>query len=170
MLLHSADDEAARLADRARCGHGCRAPACGGGDGDFLFALHRAALGSVIESTWGPWDDAVQRRFHDAWFAQRARLSVVLVEGERVGVLDVRQRPDRVRYLARMELLPTVQGRGLGTSLLRELIASAEAAGVRAVELDVGNERARWFYERFGFRAVALEPPRCHMRLSLRAI
>jgi ribosomal protein S18 acetylase RimI-like enzyme len=142
------------------------------GDGDFLFELHRAALGKVIEATWGPWDDAVQRRFHDAWFAQRARLSVVLVDGERVGVLDVRQRPDRVRYLARMELVPAVQGQGLGSDLLRDLIASAAASGARAVELHVllGNEPARRLYERFGFRAVSLEPPKCRMRLSLGAL
>src|SRR6185312_14023568 len=109
-------------------------------------------LGKVIEATWGPWDDAVQRRFHDAWFAQRARLSVVLVDGERVGVLDVRQRPDRVRYLARMELVPAVQGQGLGSDLLRDLIASAAASGARAVELHVllGNEPARRLCERFG--------------------
>ena len=51
-------------------------------DDDFLFALHRAALGPVIEATWGPWDDAAQRAFNKAWFKEPARLSVVLADGQ----------------------------------------------------------------------------------------
>ena len=132
-------------------------------DDGFLFALHRSALGPVIEATWGPWDDQTQRAFHAAWFGDRSRLSIVLVDGEPVGVIDVQEQPGGLLYLARLELLPATQGRGVGSALMHQLIERAQFSGLRAVELDVleRNERARRLYERLGFQVVAARPPSC---------
>jgi len=106
------------------------------GHSDFLFARHRAGLGPVVAATCGSWDDAAQRAFHDAWFADPSRVAIVLVDGE-AGVIDAQGQLDGVLYLARIELLPSVQGGGVGTQLLRLRIEHARRAGLRAVELEV---------------------------------
>lgn len=51
-------------------------------------------------------------------------------------------------------------GLGIGSAMLEELIAAAQARGVEIVELEYmqGNERGRRLYEKFGFRQVAEKP------------
>ena len=137
-------------------------------DSHFLFELHRVALGPVIEATWGPWDDAVQRRFHEAWF-DPTRVAIVVCDGQDVGVWDVEERDHGTMYLARVELLPEFQSRGIGTKLVRELAERAESLAAPAIELDVlqANEAGRRLYERLGFRVVDEAPPKQRMRADL---
>lgn len=136
-------------------------------DDDFLYDLHRRALGDVIEATWGPWDDAVQREFHQAWFMPET-IEIVLVGGQRAGMIQAAPADATTFYVSRIELAPEVQGRGVGTTLLRLLVERAQQAGSSAVELDVLElNRARELYERLGFEVVAEEPPKIRMRLTL---
>lgn len=126
-------------------------------------------MGGYIEATWGPWDDSLQRAFHQAWF-DPDRLEVILLDGEPVGVLDGYPSAPGVFYLARIELLPDVQGRGLGRQLINDILANARADGFTTVELDVLEENpgAQRLYERLGFRVVSADSPKRHMRLPLR--
>ncbi len=72
------------------------------------------------------------------------------------------RQPIPVVLLARLAVHLTEQGRGLGGRMLLEALArSAEAAeviGVRAVLVHAVDERARSFYERFGFEASPTHP------------
>jgi ribosomal protein S18 acetylase RimI-like enzyme len=141
-------------------------PACEADD-DFLYELNRQTLGEVIEATWGPWDDEIQRGFHRRWF-EPGRLEVVLVDGARVGVIDAHLGDDGIYYVARIEIAPDLQNRGIGTGLMGQLIDRARALDAPAIELHVLElNRVRALYERLGFRVVAEEPPRLRMRLDL---
>ena len=83
----------------------------------------------------------------------RASFDVVLVEGEAAGRLYVDRGADAI-HLIDIALLPEHRGRGVGTQLVRALLAEAGASG-RRVTLNVGrSNRARGLYERLGFRAV----------------
>lgn len=137
-------------------------------DREFLFELHRASLGPVIEATWGPWDDTQQRQFHDAWF-EPSRLFIVLTDDEPAGVVDAYRRPDGTVYLSRLELLPAFQNLGIGTALVHQLVAQAGSSGPAVIELDVleQNEGARRLYERLGFTVVKDMPPKQRMRLAV---
>jgi ribosomal protein S18 acetylase RimI-like enzyme len=61
--------------------------------------------------------------------------------------LDVSDEGDHV-YLSRIAILPEVQGRGVGTAVMEDLIGRG-----RTIRLHVfnNNVRARLFYERLGF-------------------
>jgi len=63
---------------------------------------------------------------------------------------------DRYPAHLHLDLLPSVQGAGLGRRLLEEFFAAASAAGAGGVHLGVsaGNERAIGFYARLGFHLV----------------
>jgi ribosomal protein S18 acetylase RimI-like enzyme len=108
--------------------------------------LNEASLREYVEPIYG-WDDEVQRTYHAAWF-DPDRLSIIEDEdGTAVGVLDVSDEGDHL-YLSRIAILPEAQGRGIGTAVVRDLLASG-----RTVRLHVfsNNVRARRFYERLGF-------------------
>lgn len=59
--------------------------------------------------------------------------------------------------LANLAVAPTCRGRGLGEGLVRAFAAEAGIRGARRLYLEVrvSNVRARRFYERLGFAAVA---------------
>lgn len=79
---------------------------------------------------------------------------VVEVEGELAGRLYVDRRPTDIRVVD-IALLPAYRGRGIGTHLLRELLAEAAATGrTVSIHVEVHNPAAA-LYERLGFAPVA---------------
>jgi ribosomal protein S18 acetylase RimI-like enzyme len=76
--------------------------------------------------------------------------SVIESGGGRAGRLRITRSADRIE-LSGIQLLPHVQGRGIGTAIIEDLKVEAEAAGI---PLDIGvekdNPRARRLYERLG--------------------
>ncbi|TCO19192.1 ribosomal protein S18 acetylase RimI-like enzyme [Kribbella steppae] len=136
-------------------------------DDAFLYDLHRRVLGDVIEATWGPWDDAVQQQFHRDWFDPE-QVEIVLIDGRPAGMIQAHSADADTFYISRVEVIPEVQNRGVGTALMQHLVEHALQAGASAVELHVLElNRARGLYERLGFRVVAKEPPKLRMRLAL---
>jgi ribosomal protein S18 acetylase RimI-like enzyme len=61
------------------------------------------------------------------------------------------------------------EGRGVGTELVRQVIAHAAERGYEALELhvDTANERAVHVYRQLGFEVQSLEERTYHMRLDL---
>ncbi|MEM5401258.1 GNAT family N-acetyltransferase [Paraburkholderia unamae] len=70
--------------------------------------------------------------------------------------------PVPVMVLARLAIDARAQGIKLGASLLQDAVARvhavAENAGVRALLVPALNERAKQFYEHYGFRAPPIHP------------
>lgn len=89
---------------------------------------------------------------------------VILDADERVGRLRVVRSAETIE-LAGIQLLPRVQGDGIGTAVVERLEAEALASG-RRLELGVGkdNPRARALYERLGFVATGEDGDEIRMR------
>ena len=128
-------------------------------DRGFLVGLY----GSVREPELAhvPWDEGLKRAFVEQQFAAQdahyrehypgATLDVVEVDGEPAGRLYVHRGPSDIRIMD-IALAPAFRGRGIGTRLLRALIAEAEESG-RKLSIHVEtNNPARRLYERLGFR------------------
>jgi GNAT superfamily N-acetyltransferase len=83
-----------------------------------------------------------------------ATTSVVEIAGRRVGRLRTVRTADAIE-LCGIQLLPGVQGNGIGTAIIEDLKAQAAAAGI---PLDLGVERdnpdARRLYLRLGFAEI----------------
>lgn len=73
--------------------------------------------------------------------------------------------------IARLAVDATMQGQGLGRELLMDAcyrtLQAADEIGILAIEVSAKDDRARTFYEKYGFRPL-LDQPR-HMFLSIRA-
>ncbi|MCY1139738.1 GNAT family N-acetyltransferase [Actinoplanes sp. Pm04-4] len=77
-------------------------------------------------------------------------LSVILLDDEVVGRLRVVRRESAL-HLAGIQLLPSVQGRGIGTAIIRDLQGAAARDGVPLlIGVEKDNPRARRLYERLG--------------------
>jgi ribosomal protein S18 acetylase RimI-like enzyme len=122
-------------------------------DSEFCFQLHKAAMGGYIAAIWG-WDEQRQRALHTRAF-RPGRWQIITASGADIGMLDVEYRPTEI-YLGRIEILPSHQGRGIGTRLISALIDEAGRKDQDLV-LDVltVNQPARALYRRLGMTEVA---------------
>jgi len=80
---------------------------------------------------------------------------------ERIGK-GLARHPIPLMVLARLAVAVDHQAQGLGAALLKDAIgrtlAAAEIAGIRALAVHAKTERARGFYEYFGFRPSPSDP------------
>ena len=78
--------------------------------------------------------------------------------------------PVPAAVLGRLAVDRHQQGRGLGAMLLldavRRVVRASTAIAVYAIIVDAKNERARAFYEGYGFRTFASEPRRLFLPLE----
>lgn len=135
-------------------------------DQAFLYELHCVTMRDVIERTWG-WDEGWQRGdFSRCWAV--SDVSVIDVNGQVVGGLWVNFHAGAIHILE-LQLLPAVQGRGIGTGILQSLKQRAASQGISLTLCIVpANPRARRLYERLGFEVCGHEPPFIHMRYDPR--
>lgn len=134
-----------------------------------LYALHVETMRGYVVATFGPWDEAEQRRVYwDRWErikvdTARRTLDVVLVDGAVAGYLDVEDEGEYVA-LNNIRVAPSMQGLGLGGALVQRVIAEAAPRAVQLRMLRVNP--ARRLYERLGFRVVEETPTNCVMRTA----
>ncbi len=95
-------------------------------DEAFLYDLHRITMRDVIEQTWG-WDEEWQRDdFSKRW--GESDISVIDVNGQAVGSLWVSSRAGAI-HIVELQLLPAVQGQGIGTGVVQSLKQKAAGQG-----------------------------------------
>lgn len=121
-------------------------------DLEFLWRLHRAAMGPHVERAFGSqdeqaWRDRVVGRTDPTVH------EIVEVTGKPVGCQWIRAHEGELE-LVRLYLLPEAQGMGIGTRLVASLCERADREGllVRLRVLQVNP--ARRLYERHGFSVV----------------
>ena len=118
------------------------------GDSEWLFAMKVATMRDYVTAVYG-WDDAVQRRMFTERF-NPARLRIVQVNGRDAGLLEVEENEDQF-FLARIEVLPELQNRGIGSAVIRSILEDAEKRK-KSVFLQVLRPNpARALYTRLGF-------------------
>lgn len=140
------------------------------GDEAFLFALYRSTREQELAG-WG-WSAgqqdaflkmqfAAQRRHYEASYPDATHRIIVL--GERpIGRMLVAREPDAI-HLVDIALLPGLRGGGIGTALIRGLLAEGRERGV-PVRLSVlkANPALR-LYERLGFSLTAESGMHLHL-------
>lgn len=94
-----------------------------------------------------------------------AQFDIILVDGAPAGRLYVHRRADEIR-LVDITLLPDFRQGGIGTSILRDLLAEGRAAGKPVtIHVEIYNPAMR-LYERLGFVPVEERGPYRLMKWS----
>jgi GNAT superfamily N-acetyltransferase len=108
-------------------------------------------LGLYIEQTWG-WDEQWQREYHRKDY-DPSRIQIVTLDGVDVGCVEFKRDSEQI-CLVDMFIRPEFQRQGIGSYLIRRLLAEGRDKGV-PVRLGVLKVNpARKLYERLGFRVV----------------
>ncbi|MFJ9691815.1 GNAT family N-acetyltransferase [Kitasatospora sp. NPDC101183] len=89
--------------------------------------------------------------------------SVLLVDGAFAGSVTVRPAEQGVRLLEHFYLDPAHHGRGIGTAVLRRLLAEADTAGEPVRLTVLQGSPARRLYERHGFALDSEDPVDAHL-------
>jgi GNAT superfamily N-acetyltransferase len=120
-------------------------------DKAWLESLRREAYRDLFDATWGGWDEARHQR-HYSEFWEAGSISVVLVDGQPVGVLQLFESKDVIE-IGEIQVLPDRQNRGLGARILLDVIERAKKEGKRAsLHLGLKNQGAFRLYKRLGFK------------------
>jgi GNAT superfamily N-acetyltransferase len=97
----------------------------------------------------------VRQRLRDSFSPQH--MSIILVDDEFAGSITLRPTDDR-HWLEHFYLAPHCQGRGLGSAILRSILAKTDAQSA-IVGLNVmQGSAARRLYERHGFVLESEDP------------
>jgi ribosomal protein S18 acetylase RimI-like enzyme len=132
------------------------------GDDEFLLAVYASTRADELaQAEWAEgekdmflrWQFDLQRREYDTRFPDAA-YHVILVDQQPAGRIWVGADAEQIRLLD-IGLLPEFQNRGVGTALLKLLIAYASSQQkVLRHMVFVLNNNAERFYERLGFRQI----------------
>lgn len=130
-------------------------------DQEFLFQLYAATRRQEI-AAFG-WNAAQQDAFlrmqfkaQQQWYATAyadADHQIVMLDDQAVGRTLVQRKPEAAT-LVDIALLPDYRGRGLGESLLRDLLEACRAAQVPMRLQVLKTNPAQRLYERLGFRST----------------
>jgi ribosomal protein S18 acetylase RimI-like enzyme len=114
----------------------------------FLWDLQESTMRPYIEATWG-WDEAWQRQ-HFRRFKDPARIQIVELEGRAIGSIGLERYSDHI-YVGAFQIEPAHQNRGIGTQLLRDVLADAKRADLPVKLQVLKMNPAKRLYERLGF-------------------
>lgn len=133
------------------------------GDEPLLFQLYAGTREEELALTG--WDERTRAQFLQSQFqAQRtayrsmfptADFAILLCETAAAGRIVVHQSPVEVR-LVDLIIAPALRNRGLGSALLRALLAEAARQNKPARLHVLQNNRATRLYQRLGFRRIAV--------------
>lgn len=130
-------------------------------DLEFIKALHKANFKDQVTAIWG-WDETMQSRLVEERF-DPAKLRIIQSNGKDIGALQTEARPEEV-ILENIQLLPDYQRRGLGSKIIRDVLADADAAQLPVTLTVLRTNPARSLYERFGFFVTRQDEVRYYMR------
>jgi ribosomal protein S18 acetylase RimI-like enzyme len=128
------------------------------GDLEFLYRVYASTRTEELAVV--PWDEPAKDAFlraqfdaQDQWYREhyaRATYEVIVIDGEPAGRLYLHRGESEIRIVD-IALLPEHRGNGVGTSLLRDVLAEADATGKRVtIHVERLNPALR-LYERLGF-------------------
>ena len=117
-------------------------------DLEFAIELNRISMKPYLAEL-PDWTDEIGRNeMQRRWAADPYQ--IILIDGNRAGMLVVTER-DGLRILKHVELMPEYQGRGIGSAVIREVVANASREGLGVTLYVLTSNPARRLYERLGF-------------------
>lgn len=130
-------------------------------DLELFWTTRREGFRPYAEAVWGPWDDVKQRASAERDFAE---LPIEIVEREGVAIgYQIVEHHDDHWFLDEIAVVASERNRGLGSELVRLVMAAARAAGMPLQLNCLHVNPARHLYDRLAFRVIRTEDVRVRM-------
>lgn len=133
-------------------------------DADFVNNLTRLAMHEYVDSTWQTTHE--RERYYQTNLFDRKSTRIVQQGSIDIGRISIKEFPNYI-MLEEIHLLPDYQGRGIGTLLLRELVARAKSKQLPVRLIILRTNPARQLYERLGFTIYHEDSERYYMTTSV---
>lgn len=117
----------------------------------------------MIEPLFG-WDQRHQEESFAGWFDLQ-QAAIIMADGRDVGWLQASAN-EREVVLGSLYVIPEMQRLGIGTHILRELMAEARRASKPLTLAVMKNNPAIRLYERLGFRLTHEDEYKFYMRVD----
>ncbi len=133
-------------------------------DHAFYWDMRVDSYQEYVERLWG-WDEDWQRaRFEESMNDKTIDRQIIERDGEAIGLLELTRKAD-VLTIKNVQVMSVSQGVGIGTLVIRRVLADALAAG-QDVSLQVFhiNSRALALYGRLGFEETGRTETHVQMR------
>ncbi|MCS0307812.1 GNAT family N-acetyltransferase [Vibrio diabolicus] len=129
-------------------------------DYEFLFELKKSAEFEPIKAVFG-WDENVQREIHrNEW--EEEKPTIIEVDGVAVGSYLVQLHSEHL-YFGRFFLLPKYQGKGIGSQIVKTVIALANRKSLPIKLCYLQGNRVGQLYKRLGFEVIGQDEQFVHM-------
>ncbi len=132
-------------------------------DTEFARLAHHRAYRDVVVSQFGSWDESRQDKlFHDNW--NQLGFEIILYNDVPCGYLRFENLENEIRG-HELVILPEFQGKGIGSHLLKNILADGARRGVPVTLQVLKNNRAAELYRKLGFQEV--ERTDTHIKMQL---
>jgi ribosomal protein S18 acetylase RimI-like enzyme len=122
-------------------------------DYDFIYNLNKTNMEDYVIETWGNWNEDFQRDFFSRYL-QTLEFQIIVIKDKDVGVVAFSINKTSIN-IDEIQLLPEYQNRGIGTSILSDIIASAQKAKIEiTLRVLKVNFIAQKFYDKLGFEKI----------------
>jgi orotate phosphoribosyltransferase len=133
-------------------------------DIDFLYSLHVATMREYIDKVWG-WNDAYQESLFRENYVP-ANIQIIMRDGRDIGMLSVEEREEDV-FLRTIEIHPNVQRKGIGTLVIKSIVARSLQKNKPVFLQVLKVNPARQLYESLGFSIIEETNTHYKMRTSI---
>jgi GNAT superfamily N-acetyltransferase len=118
-------------------------------DKEFLASLHKLCYRDVVEAQFGRWDDEIQRGFFEKKW-NSSNYQIIILAGQAVGAVSVEHCADHF-FLSEVQIQPDFQSRGLGSQIIKAVLANAAARSLPVRLQVLRKSKAKNLYLRLGF-------------------
>ena len=134
-------------------------------DYEFVYYLKKLVYKSYVEENWGEWNEEKQRELFVDFIEKHAKdINMIVIDGKMAGFFHGQTLDADVFEIGNICILPTYQGRGVGTSILKSLIAMHSDKDI-CLRFFKQNPVVN-LYKRLGFEIVEEMP--YHFKMVLR--
>jgi RimJ/RimL family protein N-acetyltransferase len=116
----------------------------------FVYDLKKTVYRQYVEECWGEWNEAVQKEMFDRFIdSVKEDTHLIFSQGQVIGFYNGTTLDDGSYEIGNICITPEYQNRGLGTQVLRDVLAVHKAKDIH-IQYFKQNPVGR-LYERLGF-------------------
>ena len=117
---------------------------------NFVYEVKKNAYKKYVEECWGKWDEEAQRKYFDKFINQVEKDAwIIQLNGVDIGFYNGMNIDDETYEIGNICIIPEYQGKGIGTSVLKDIIKLHENQNI-LIQYFKQNPVGK-LYERLGF-------------------
>lgn len=121
-------------------------------DYNFLYELNKTTMVKYVKEIWG-WEESVQQKFFRDKFSYN-KYKIIVCDNLDIGAISVSKNDSDI-FIDIIEILPKYQNKGIGTSIIIQIITDSKSEDFSRILLQVFKKNsAKKLYDKLGFSTI----------------